>query len=92
MSFRMSPEEAKLLDAYVSISGLTKQDYLIHGALQKDIIVYGNPRVFKGLRNRLDDVCCELKRINDASNLSIELISLLKQIQITVERMNSNER
>lgn len=92
VSFRMSPEEAKLLDAYVSISGLTKQDYLIHRALQTDIVVNGNPRVYKGLRNRLDDVCCELKRINDASNLSIELISLLKQIQITVERMNSNER
>lgn len=87
VSFRMSPEEAMLLDAYVSISGLTKQDYLIHRALQKDIIVYGNPRVFKGLRNRLDDVLNELNRINNSFDISNELINLIKQIVIILDSM-----
>ena len=88
VSFRMSPEEAKLLDAYVSISGLTKQDYLIHRALQTDIIVYGNPRVFKGLRNRLDDVLNELNRIDNVQKISNELYCLIKQILIIIGDMN----
>ena len=29
VSFRMSPQEAKLLDDYVSASGVNKQDYII---------------------------------------------------------------
>ena len=28
MAFRLSPEEADLLDTYVRLSGLTKQDYI----------------------------------------------------------------
>lgn len=87
VSFRMSPEEAKLLDDYVSLSGLNKQDYLINRALQTDVIVYGNPRVFKGLRNRLDDVLNELNRINNSFDISNELISLMKQIVIILDSM-----
>lgn len=88
VSFRMSPEEAKLLDDYVSFSGLNKQDYLINRALQTDVIVYGNPRVFKGLRNRLDDVLNELNRIDNGQKISNELYCLIKQILIIIGDMN----
>lgn len=53
VSFRMSPEEAKLLDDYVIASGLTKQDYIIKRVMQNDIVVNGNPKVYKGLRDNL---------------------------------------
>ena len=35
VAFRMSPEEADQLDAFVQMSGLPKQDYLIQRALQR---------------------------------------------------------
>ena len=45
VAFRMSPEESNELDMRVKLSGLTKQDYLINRALQRDIVVVGNPKV-----------------------------------------------
>ncbi len=62
VAFRMSPEESRLLDDFVSVSGLNKQDYLISRVLQRNVIVQGNPRVYKGLRNKLDDIYSELIR------------------------------
>lgn len=88
VSFRMSPEEAKLLDDYVSLSGLNKQDYLINRALQTGVIVYGNPRVFKGLRNRLNDVLNELNRIDNVQRISNELYCLIEQIVKIIGDMN----
>lgn len=78
VSFRMSPEEANLLDDFVSVSGLNKQDYLISRVLQRDVIVQGNPRVYKGLRNKLDDIYTELVRIKQCSNVNDEFLSVLE--------------
>lgn len=39
IAFRMSPQEADVLDSNVRISGLTKQDYLCARALQQQITV-----------------------------------------------------
>ncbi|MEF9972416.1 MAG: hypothetical protein RSC06_06645 [Clostridia bacterium] len=47
VSFRMSPDEAELLDHYVHLSGLNKQDYLISRVLQREIVVNGNPPYIK---------------------------------------------
>ena len=53
ISFRMSEEEAKLLERRVLLSGLTKQDYIINSILGKEIAVYGNPFVFRSLHDEL---------------------------------------
>lgn len=76
VAFRMSPEEAKLLDEFVKLSGLNKQDYLISRVLQRDVIVQGNPRVYKALRNELIDLTNQLKNINQVDE---EFLSVLKQ-------------
>lgn len=76
VSFRMSPEEAQLLDSFVSLSGLNKQDYLISRVLQRDIIVQGNPRVYKALRNEFTNLTNELQ---NASQVDDEFLLVLKQ-------------
>ena len=43
VAFRLSPEEADLLDTYVRLSGLTKQDYITRRLLNRDIGVQVNP-------------------------------------------------
>lgn len=53
ISFRMSPEENKLLDRKVLLSGYTKQDYIISCILKKEIVVYANPYVFRSLHDEL---------------------------------------
>lgn len=53
ISFRMSKEEAELLDRRVLMSGLTKQDFIVNSLLGKEIAVYGNPYVFRSLQDEL---------------------------------------
>lgn len=53
ISFRMSKEEAELLDRRVLMSGLTKQDFIVNSLPGKEIAVYGNPHVFRSLQDEL---------------------------------------
>ena len=62
VGFRVSEEEAKLIDDCVALSGLTKQDYIIRRLQCRDVVVQGNPRVYKALRNQMADIYEELKR------------------------------
>ena len=49
----MSEEENRILDRKVALSGMTKQDYIVDCILNKEIIVHGNPYVFRSLKNEL---------------------------------------
>ena len=86
VAFQMSPEEAKLLDEFVKLSGLNKQDYLISRVLQREVVVQGNPRVYKALRNELIDLTNQLKNINQ---LDEEFLSVLKQSLTILSDMNN---
>ncbi|MBE6026664.1 MAG: hypothetical protein E7229_07115 [Clostridiales bacterium] len=91
VSFRMSPGEAATLDNFVKISGLSKQDYLCSRALQRQITVMGNPRVYKALRDSLSDVLDELKRISSGGEVPDELIDLIVQINRTLYGLKRGE-
>lgn len=80
VAFRLSPEEADLLDTYVKLSGLTKQDYITSRLLSKDIVVQGNPRVYKALRIQLEDVLMQLHRIAGSSDIGPELMDTIRFI------------
>lgn len=87
VGFRMSPEEANLLNRLVEISGLNKQDYLINRALQCDVIVNGNPRVYIGLKKELIALYNELHRLNNCSQITEEQLILLNQIMKILNEM-----
>lgn len=80
VAFRLSPEEADLLDTYVKLSGLTKQDYITSRLLDKEIIVQGNPRVYKALRTQMEDVLIKLQCIANSSDISPELLDTIRFI------------
>lgn len=88
VSFRMSPEENALLDSYARLSGMTKQDYMIARLLQKEIVVQGNPRVYKALRNQLDAVLMELRRIKSAGQMEPEWMDQIEYILEIMEGLN----
>ncbi|MDF1618606.1 plasmid mobilization protein [Petrocella sp. FN5] len=77
VAFRMSPSEAEQLNKYVGLSGLTKQEYLINRSLQKDVIVNGNPRVYKALRDLFRENLEELQRLEKVSDDNLDLIALI---------------
>jgi hypothetical protein len=80
VAFRVSPEEDKQIEIYVRLSGLTKQDYITRRLTHRDIVVQGNPRVFKALRNQLADVLSELQRIEAGGDVNDELLDLIEMI------------
>lgn len=80
VAFRVSPEEDKQIETYVQLSGLTKQDYITRRLTHKDIVVQGNPRVFKALRNQLADMLAELQRIEAGSKVDDELLDVIEMI------------
>ena len=81
VAFRVSPEEDAQIERYVQLSGLTKQDYYITQRLtHKDVMVQGNPRVFKALRNQLAEVLLELQRIETGDITNDELLDLIEMI------------
>ena len=88
VSFRMSPEENALLDSYARLSGMTKQDYIIACLLQKEIVVQGNPRVYKALRNQLDAVLVELRRIESAGQMEPERMDQMEYMLKIMEGLN----
>lgn len=85
VAFRVSEEESKLIDDLVALSGLTKQDYIIRRLQCRDVVVQGNPRVYKALRNQMADIYEELKRLERCSEANDEL---LYTIQLIAETMN----
>lgn len=90
VAFRMSPEESNELDTRVKLSGLTKQDYLINRALQRDIVVVGNPKVYVSLKKKLEEVLIELKSSNDAQS-PLELFETIKLISKTLYEMKGDK-
>ena len=80
VAFRVSPEEDAQIERYVQLSGLTKQDYITRRLTHKDVVVQGNPRVFKALRNQLAEVLSELQRIENGNAVNDELLDLIKMI------------
>lgn len=80
VAFRVSPEEDKQIETYVRLSGLTKQDYITRRLTHRDIVVQGDPRVFKALRNQLAEVLAELQRIESGSEVDDELLNVIEMI------------
>ena len=82
VAFRVSPEEDKQIETYVRLSGLTKQDYITRRLTHRDIVVQGNPRVFKALKTELAAVLAELKRIEAGKRVDEELLNVIELIAV----------
>ena len=87
VAFRVSPKEDELLETAVRLSGLTKQDYIIRRLQEKEVVVTGNPRVYKALKNELAKVLNELKRLKKGDNVPEDLLEVIRLITITMNGM-----
>ena len=87
VAFRVSPEEDEQLEIAVKLTGLTKQDYITRRLLCKDVVVQGNPRVYKALRNQLAAVLEDLQRIEAGSKADDELMDTIDMIAAIMDGM-----
>ena len=87
VAFRVSPEEDKQLETYVKLSGLAKQDYISRRLLEREVVVQGNPRVFKALREQLAAILEELRRIEAGAEMDQELLEVIQMIAVILDGM-----
>ena len=92
VAFRMSPEENAMLDKLVSLSGLSKQEYLIQRVLQNDITVKPNPYVHKCLSKQLHYFIdlLENQRFMELKNDDYEVMKFMLKIISGLTEENSN--
>ena len=91
VAFRVSDEGSKLLNDLVALSGLTKQDYITRRLLCRDVVVQGNPRVHKALKNQMVAIYEELKRLEALSPDNDELLYTLQVIAITLDGLKGED-
>lgn len=77
VAFRVTPEENALIDTFARLSGRTKQDYITDRLLCRDVVVQGNPRVYKALKEQLTAVHEELQRVGRCSDVTLEFLEEL---------------
>jgi hypothetical protein len=87
VAFRISPEEDEQLETAVRLSGLTKQDYIIRRLQDREVIVRGNPRVYKALRNEWVAVLAELQRIESGAGVDEDLLDTIHLIAAIMDGM-----
>lgn len=87
VGFRVSEEEAKLLDDLVELSGLAKQDYILRRLLNREVVVQGNPKVFKALKHQMTQIYEELKRLEAVSDDNEELLIVVEMVAMIMKGM-----
>lgn len=92
VAFRVSEEEAKLIDTQVALSGLTKQDYIVRRLQCRDVVVQGNPRVYKALKQELAAVLAELQRIEAGNSMDEELLNVIELIAVILGGLKGEEQ
>ena len=90
VAFRVSPEEDEQIETAVRLSGLTKQDYITRRLLCREVVVQGNPRVYKALRNELAAVLAELQRIEAGAGVDEELMDNIELIAAIMDGMRED--
>lgn len=90
VAFRVSAEEDQQIEMAVKLTGLTKQDYITRRLLCRDVVVQGNPRVYKALRDQFAAVLDELRRIEAGSGVSDELLDTINMMAGIMEGMKED--
>ena len=91
VGFRVSPEEQAELNRAVALSGLSKQEYCYRKCMNRDVVVQGNPRVYKALKTQMADILTELQRIAGGESIPDELLYTIQLIAATLGGLNGED-
>ncbi len=91
VGFRVSPEENEEINRAVALSGLSKQEYCYRRCMERDVVVQGNPRVYKALKNQMADILTELQRIGNGESVPDELLYTTQLIAATLEGLKGED-
>lgn len=80
IAFRVSPEEGAAIRSRAKLSGLTLQEYLTRRSLEQDIVIVGNPRVYKALKDQMEQICSELRRLSPGDPVDPDLQETIRLV------------
>lgn len=80
IAFRVTLEENALIDTFAQLSGMTKQDYIIHRLTNRDVVVVGNPRVHKALKQKMEQLILECQQLTTGAALNTETTTVLEYL------------
>ena len=87
VGFRVSPEEDEQINMVVSLSGMSKQDYIVSKLLDRSIIVKGNCKVHRAVYDRLTELLGELQRIDSEGSVDSELAANITLIASLIDQL-----
>lgn len=91
VAVRVSEAESEMINRMVSISGMSKQDYIINKLTNRDIVVEGSIRSFNGIKTQLAYINEELERIGKINEEHEEVFELLKIITEILLKIQENQ-
>ena len=92
VAFRVSPEEYEELTNRIKLCGFrTKQEFLIQSALEQKVTAVGNPLMLVQFRQQLARIEQELQRINEVSEIDVELFTPIRTMVEILEAFKENE-
>lgn len=92
IGIRVSPQENAEINALVALTGKTKQEYCIDRMLQREIVVMGNPRVHKALKNQMEQMCEAFVSLCNANEVVPETLHVLEMVCRIFEGLGNDAR
>ena len=90
VTFNMSPEEDELFERMVHVSGLCKRDFIANRLLNRGVVVQGNPKVYKALKDEMAAIKSELERVTAGGEVSPYLLDLIRFIADVMNGMKED--
>lgn len=92
IAFRVSPAENEDINRRVQLSGLTKQEYLTRCCQNREVIITGNPRVFKAMKSQLKLLNEELCRIDAGTSVDNDLLDTIRFVTEVLFALNQDQK
>ena len=80
VSFQVSKEEGDAINEAVALSGLTKRAYIINKLLDRTVVVKSSSKTYKALKDRMDTIISELKRIESSGECTEAFLDTIKYV------------
>lgn len=80
LNFRTTPEERKKIEDRITLSGLTKSEFLIQSCMNQKIVVYGNVKVFSEINKQLAVIMEHITSTDFPDDLDENILENLRTI------------
>ena len=80
VNFPVTPEEKKLIDERIALSGLPRAEFFIQSCMYQKVITFGNVKTFDAIRKKLLVIDEHLQAVQKSEELDLEILESLRMI------------